>query len=154
MKIDGTTEAVTIALDFIASHEGFSSKAYPDPPGQTAKYSIGYGHQITDGDGLSLSSEIPESVGYTLLSQDVQSRVDCVFATIKQEMTPKQAAALISFCYNVGCAAFQQSTMVKLINNGNFDAAAEEFGRWIYAGGDVNDGLVSRRADEQTLFEG
>jgi lysozyme len=153
MKIDGTTLAVSKALDFIANQEGFSRKAYPDPPGQTKTYSIGYGHQIVAGDGLSLSSILDEATAYQLLTDDVQRYVDCVLSVVTVELTPEQTAALISFCYNEGCGAFRNSTLVKRLNAGDVAGAASEFGKWIYAAGEVNQGLVARRADEQTLFE-
>lgn len=150
---DTQTEAVAIALDFIAGKEGFSSRAYPDPPGQSAKFSIAYGHQIVPGDGLALTSVVTESEGRDLLSSDVQSRVDCVFSTVTIDgLTANQLAALISFCYNVGCGAFQSSTLVSLINQGDLEGAANEFSKWVYANHVVSNALIARRTAETELF--
>jgi hypothetical protein len=41
-----SSDPVSIALGIIKNFEGFSARAYADPPGQTRTYSIGYGHQI------------------------------------------------------------------------------------------------------------
>lgn len=153
MTGDDTQKAVTKALDFIASKEGFSSRAYADPPGQSTKFSIGYGHQITGSDGLSTTSVIDESEGFELLSQDVQTSVNDVLDSVNVDLNVNQLAALISFRYNVGSGNFSSSTLLRLINAGDFDGAAAEFPKWIYANGQVNSGLVSRREAEQNLFQ-
>lgn len=149
---DPMNEAVKIALAFIANKEGFSSRAYPDPPGQSKTFSIAYGHQIVSGDGLTLTTVVTEEQGFDLLSNDVQSAVNDVYSAVTVELTPTQAAALISFRYNIGSGAFKSSTLVRLINSGDIAGAAAEFLRWIYAGGKVNNALVSRRNDESALF--
>lgn len=149
---DPMTKGVSIALDFIASKEGFSARAYPDPPGQRSKFSIGYGHQIVSGDGLSPTSVITESEAYDLLSRDVQASVDDVTSFVTADLTANQLAALISFRYNVGSGAFQGSTLVSLLNSGDYAGASEQFGRWVYANGAVNNSLVQRRNAEQSLF--
>jgi Phage-related lysozyme (muraminidase) len=57
---------------------------------------------------------------------------------------------------NVGTGAFQSSTLLKKLNQGDYQGAANEFSRWV--NGVVNGvkqslpGLVSRRADEKRLF--
>ena len=146
------TSGTAQAINLIAGFEGFSSKAYPDPPGQTAKWSIGYGHQLTGSDGLTTSSVIDESTAFSLLSSDVQSATNCVYLNAGVSLTPNQQAALISLCYNIGCQAFQGSTLLKLLNQGDYAGAANEFSRWVYAGGQVSSSLVSRRSEEQSLF--
>lgn len=151
MSGDDQTKAINKALDLIAQQEGFSSVAYNDPPGSST-YSIGYGHQITPGDGLSTSSKITEAQAYELLSDDVQSRVDCVLGSLTVDVTVNQLAALISFAYNIGCSAFHSSTLVKLLNSGDTEGAAAEFSKWVYSGGQVSESLVSRRETEQNLF--
>ena len=42
--------------------------------------------------------------------------------------------------------------MLKLINQGHFDLAAQQFDRWIYGGGKNLAGLIKRRAEEKMLF--
>lgn len=149
--LTGQDEAVTQALSLIAGFESFRSKAYPDPPG-SGKYSIGYGHQIRPGDGLSWDSILTESKGYSLLSDDVQTAVDCVYSSVQVPLNNNQKAALISLAYNIGCAGFQGSTLLRVLNTGDYETASAEFSRWIYSGGVINETLVSRRAQEQSLF--
>jgi lysozyme len=99
-----------------------------------------------------LASEISDSEATDLLRADVAKFYACVTDNVSAELTPNQTAALISFCYNVGCGAFASSTMVRLLNDGDIDGATAQFPQWIHAGGAVSDALVSRRAQEQELF--
>lgn len=145
----GAASYLDIATTFLAKHEGFSPRAYQD----AGHLAIGYGHDIVDGDGLDENSVLTESEGADLLQQDLLSRDDCIANSVSVALSDTQRAALLSFVYNVGCSAFQTSTMLKYINTGNFDAAANEFQRWIYSQGSVNATLQSRRVDEQDLFE-
>jgi lysozyme len=147
-------DPIAIAMPIIQGFETFSARRYPDPPG-SGKYSIGWGHQIQPGDPAQYSDPdflLPRDEGDQLLRIDMGSAYACVTSNVSVELTPKQAAALISFCYNVGCGAFGQSTMLSLLNQGDFDGAADQFRLWIHSGGRVSDALVSRRAQEQDLF--
>ena len=46
----------------------------------------------------------------------------------------------------------QQSTLLRLLNAGNFQAAADQFPRWDRAGGKEVVGLLARRNAERALF--
>lgn len=60
--------------------------------------------------------------------------------------------AIADFAYNCGLGNLQSSTLRRVFNAGNDEAAAEQFGRWVYGGGKVLPGLVARRAAEKALF--
>lgn len=141
-----------LAASLIAGFESFSAKAYPDPRGQTKKYSIGYGHQIVPGDGFTVDSVISEPDALAMLQADVETYAACVDSAVTVPLAPEQAAALYSLCYNIGCAGFRSSTLVRNLNGGDFQGAAEQFAVWNLANGQVSNTLVSRRADEQALF--
>lgn len=148
-----TSDPRAIALGLIAELEEFSPKAYPDPAGQTETYSIGYGHQIVPGDGFTTSSTISQSDAQALLNSDLDVYVQCVNdAVTYQGLTPNQYAALYDFAYNEGCGAFQGSTLLRYINEGDLSDADNQFASWVYAGGQVNQGLVNRRQIEAQLF--
>jgi hypothetical protein len=69
---------------------------------------------------------------------------------------PEQQAAIISFAYNVGLGAVEESTLRKRLLAGE-DAnkvVIEELPRWNKAGSKVLEGLVNRRKDEVALFTG
>lgn len=67
-------------------------------------------------------------------------------------LTANQKAALIDFVYNLGAGAFGSSTLLKKLNAGDYKGAADEFPKWVYAGGRVLGGLVNRRKIERDLF--
>lgn len=140
------------AASFIANQEKFSAKPYPDPPGQSSKYSIGYGHQITGTDGLSLSSVLDQPTALQLLSGDVGSAIACVENSVAVDINDNQKLALVDFVYNLGCGAFRGSTLLKMLNSGDYAGAANEFDRWVYANGQILQNLVDRRTAEQELF--
>jgi GH24 family phage-related lysozyme (muramidase) len=147
-----SSDPLDIAAGFVAQNEGFSATAYPDPPGQTDTYSIGYGHQIVPGDGFDTTSEISESDALALLQQDLQTYAACVNGAVTASLNPNQLAALYDFAYNEGCAAFQGSQLLTDINNGaDSDTIASDFMQWTRAGG-VSGALTSRRQSEIDLF--
>ena len=63
-----------------------------------------------------------------------------------------QFDALVSFHYNTGAIA--RATLTRLHKAGRFDAARDEFGKWVHAGGKRLAGLVRRRAAEASLYAG
>lgn len=140
------------ALSLIADIETFSAKAYPDPPGQYDKYSIGYGHQLRSGDGFSATSTITEATALQLLADDVSWADTCVGNSVTSPLTDNQRAALMSLAYNIGCGAFQDSTLVSKLNTGDYAGASAEFPRWNRANGSVLQALIDRRTKEQELF--
>lgn len=146
-----TDDPIALATPIIKGFETCSLKAYPDPPG-SGKFSIGWGHQIRPGESYDQNSVISQSEADDLLRVDVGSAYTCVTQNVETDLTPNQAAALISFCYNVGCGAFGSSTLVSLVNQGDFEGASEQFPSWIHAGGLVSQALVDRRSQEQELF--
>jgi len=136
-------------VDMIARHEQFSAQAYRDAAGH---WTIGYGHKIVWGDGLSNAMTLSEPQARAILSRDLQVAVNCVRGRVSAYLTQAQFDALVSLAFNIGCGAFSGSTLLKLVNAGQFNLAAQEFPKWIYANGQVAYGLVSRRTEEQQLF--
>jgi len=147
-----TTNAATLAATTVKAFEGFSATAYPDPAGQTKTYSIGYGHQIVPGDGLSTSSVVTMDQANTFLMSDLQASINTVNNSVTAPLEPNQMAALTSLAYNIGGTAFKNSTLVADLNSGNTAAASAQFNNWVYANGQVNNSLVARRMQEQMLF--
>ncbi len=145
------SDPLSLALPIIKNFEKFSAKAYPDPPG-SGKFSIAWGHQIQPGEPYDQNSEIGRDEGDQLLRTDAGAAYACVTSHVSVDLTPNQTAALISFCYNVGCGAFASSSMLRDINAGDFESAALQFPAWIHAGGQVSATLVDRRRQEQELF--
>ncbi|WP_420285117.1 lysozyme, partial [Serratia liquefaciens] len=71
---------------------------------------------------------------------------------VKVKITQGQFDALVSFAYNLGLRSLSTSTLLQKMNTGDKQGAANEFGRWVNAGGVKLNGLVMRRAAERELF--
>jgi lysozyme len=58
----------------------------------------------------------------------------------------------VSFCFNVGTGNLARSTVVRLLNEGKYEAAAEQFGKRNKIKGVVLAGSTRRRTAEANLF--
>jgi len=137
-------------LDLIKSFEGFSAKAYPDPAHGWNVPTIGYGTTA----GVKMGDTITKERAEELLREDVKRFEDQVLRLVKVPLTQGQLDALVSFTYNLGAANLGNSTLLRLLNAGDYKGAAAQFDRWNKAGGKVLKGLVTRRAAERAMFEG
>lgn len=133
-------------LELIKRHEGLRLNAYLDAVGVPT---IGYGHT---GQDVHLGLTITEHQADALLRQDVREAEDCIEANVQVDLTQGQFDALCSFVFNLGCGAFIRSTLLRLLNDGDYAGAGQQFGRWVNAGGQPLPGLVKRRGDELALF--
>ena len=122
--------------------------AYPDPGTGGEPWTIGYGHT----GGVKHGDVIDEDGATQFLRNDVAWVEDCINDHVTFDLTQNQFDALCSFVFNLGCKAFTGSTLCKLINEGNFPAAAQQFGKWNKAAGRVLAGLTIRRQAEAELF--
>ena len=62
--------------------------------------------------------------------------------------------ALTSWTYNLGPSNLNSSTMLKKINEKDWEEVPNQIKRWNKAGGVILGGLVKRREAEANLFEG
>ena len=62
--------------------------------------------------------------------------------------------ALCSWVYNLGPANLKASTLLKVLNSGDYEGVPAQIKRWNKAGGVVNAGLIRRREAEAALWEG
>jgi lysozyme len=61
-------------------------------------------------------------------------------------------AAIVDFTFNLGAGRLQTSTLRRRINQRDWIAAGKELRRWVYGGGKVLPGLVTRRSAEVALL--
>ena len=134
-------------LDLIKSFEGLRLSAYKDVVGVVT---IGYGTTS----GVKMGDTITKERAEDLLRADVKRFEDQVLRLVKVPLTQGQFDALVSFTYNLGAANLGNSTLLRLLNAGDYKGAAAQFDRWTKAGGKELPGLVKRRAAERALFEG
>jgi lysozyme len=133
-------------LNIVKNFEGLRLNAYLDPVGI---WTIGYGHTGPEvGPGEVITTAQAES----LLKKDLVRFENGVRQLVKVPVNSNQFSALVSFAFNVGTGALAQSTLLALLNQRDYQGAADQFSRWVYGGGQALPGLVSRRNAERALF--
>lgn len=132
-------------IDLIKSSEGLRLEAYQDSVGV---WTIGYGTTR----GVKAGMKISMAQAEEYLKADVARFEPELAALVKVPLNQNQWDALMSFVYNLGSANLSSSTLLKLLNAGNYSGAAEQFPRWNKAGGKELAGLTKRRNAEQALF--
>lgn len=133
-------------IDIIKKFEGCELEAYLCPAGVPT---IGYGHTY----GVRLGRTISQAEADVLLDHDYQDSIEAVEELIKVPLSENQIEALASFVFNLGRGKLIGSTLRKKLNQGDYKGAAEEFDKWVFAGGKKLNGLIARRAAEKALFE-
>ena len=73
---------------------------------------------------------------------------------VRVPLTDAQHGALVSLVFNIGSGNFRRSTLLRLLNEGDYEGAADEFPKWRKAGGKVLKGLERRRKAEREMFIG
>jgi GH24 family phage-related lysozyme (muramidase) len=136
-------------LRLIQNYEGCRLVAYK--PVEAEQYwTIGWGHYGPD---VKMGQRITQEQADAMLVNDLNSYVDGVNKLVKVDINQNQFDALVSFAYNCGVGGLQKSTLLTLVNQKNFVAAANEFPKWCHgAGGVVLQGLLNRRNKERELF--
>jgi lysozyme len=139
-------DALDYALPLIKKWEGLRLKAYKCPAGV---WTVGYG---TTGPEVTRGVEWTHAQCEAALQSDCRELLRGVKACVKVPVSPQQVGALVSFAYNLGIGALRKSTLLRKLNQGDYDGAERQFGRWVVAGGRVLPGLIKRRAEERALF--
>lgn len=140
---------LAIATVIVPIYEGTVLGTYVDPVGIPTACMGETGPHIRMGQRFTLA-ECQAMLDAALLKH-ARGLDEC----IDVPLAAHEAAAVLSFGYNVGVGAACKSTMVRMINAGR--PAAEwcaQFDRWVYAKGIKLNGLVKRRASERALCEG
>lgn len=142
------------ALDLIKVSEGFVDHWYPDPGTFGEPWTCCYGH--TSAAGLPVFApgrKFTLAEGDAILQRDLANTEAVVRNLVKVPLNDNQYGALVSFVFNVGATAFKTSTLLRLLNAGDYLGAQTQFPRWVHGGGKVLPGLVTRRAAEMKLFD-
>lgn len=133
----------------VQEFEGCKLEAYPDPGTGGEPFTIGWGSTGPDiGPGTVWTQEEADA----RFLDDLTKFGDGVDRLVRVPLTDNQFAALVSFAYNVGLGALAGSTLLRKLNAGDYQGAADQLPRWNKGGGRVLPGLVRRRARERELF--
>lgn len=113
-------------------------------------WTIGWGHTRTAKKGMVITLDDAKA----LLISDVGIVVPAINEVLKVGITQNMFDALVSFTFNVGTHAFMHSTLLRMLNEGNIEGAANEFLRWTFSGKEKTkvQGLINRREAERNLF--
>ncbi|WP_175869359.1 lysozyme [Bartonella gabonensis] len=140
----------TEGLTLIKQLEGLRLEAYED---SGDIWTIGYGHTNAAGaPSVHKDMQITEEEAEKILYQDLKQYEAAVEKAVTVPLSDEQFAALVSFAYNVGITAFYKSTLLKKLNNGEYDAVPTELQKWTRVKGKRVQGLVNRRAAEAGLW--
>lgn len=140
-------EVSEAGVRLVQEFEGCRLDAYRCPAGIPT---IGYG---ATGPDIRMGMVWTQEQAEARLAEDVQRFADAVERALTVDVSDNEFAAMVSLAFNIGAAAFRKSTLLRLVNDGHFEAAAQQFERWNRAGGRVMAGLTRRRQAERALFE-
>jgi lysozyme len=141
-------------VQFIARFEGFRGALYDDAAGHCT---IGFGHLVHHGrtngtEPAEFRKGISKERALELLADDAAKAAKAVVERVNVPLAQHQFDALVSFVFNLGAGAFAESTLLRELNAGRYDAVPPQLDRWVKAGGKTLQGLVRRRNAEGVLF--
>jgi lysozyme len=143
--------------NLIKNFEGLRLNAYRDGAGV---WTIGYGStRYHDGRKIKPDDKLAtQTQADALFKNTLGQYINAVNDFIKVVITQNQFDALVSFAYNAGIGALQKSTLLKKLNTGDYDGAADQFLMWnkitnpVTGQKNVLAALVKRRSIERQLF--
>ncbi len=132
-------------LEMIKHFEGLELGAYKCAAGV---WTIGYGHikDVQEGDVIT------EQQADDMLVEELKEYENYINTLVKCDLNQNQFDALVSWVYNLGPANLQASTLLKVLNAGDYAGVPAQIMRWNKAGGKVLEGLTRRRQAEADLF--
>lgn len=140
----GTYEPA-LAAGFISSFEGCRLSAYKCSAGV---WTIGYGHteDVKEGDTCT------EEQANAWLIEDIRNTQLLLAHYVNVPVSEGEFVALVSLAFNVGVGALMKSKLLRKLNAGDREGAAEEFLDFDLANGKRIAGLTRRRKEEHDLF--
>jgi lysozyme len=138
-------------LALIKRWEGLKLDAYQDGAGV---WTIGYGSTR----GVTPGMRITRAEADARLRSDAEEAAAAVRRSVRVPLSQAQFDALVSWTFNLGTGALASSTLLRRLNRGDYEGAAEEIQRWNKLrdaeSGElvVSQGLVNRRRAEREMF--
>lgn len=137
-------------INLITSFEDLKLDAYDDG---TGTWTIGFGTTVyPDGIRVKQGDHCTVEQAKSFFQHDLKRFQAGVNNAVRVVLSQNQFDALVSLSYNIGQNAFNNSTLLKCLNAGDYQAAADQFLVWNKGGGQILKGLVRRREVERALF--
>lgn len=137
------------AIHILKSYEGLSLDAYPEAD----YWLIGYGHKNPS---IRAGTSISPKTAERYLRSDLAAREDFVRSVVTVPLNENEFSALVALSYNIGNGSFKNSTVLRLLNEGDREAAANAFLMWnkVKRDGELTQSthLTGRREAERDLF--
>lgn len=160
------TKAIELIKRFEGIADGDPSTVNLDPYLCPAGYwTIGWGHVVRDIVGRMISGKnnkkaamavypfgITMDEAECLLYQDVHDFSRAVDELVRVDTSENQFCSLVSFAFNIGLGAFERSTLLRLLNRGDYGAVPAQLMRWTKINGKESNGLRRRRKAEVALW--
>src|SRR6056300_227713 len=131
----------------IKKFEGCKLEAYYDA---VNVLTIAYGRTK----GVKVGDICTQEQADAWLEEELQEYGGYVNEAVNVPLSQNQFDALVSWTYNLGPSNLNKSTMLKVLNNGEYEEVPAQMRRWNKAGGKVLEGLTRRRNAESLLFQG
>ena len=153
MKIWKRNSVPLPAAVLVVRVEGFRSHPYRDSSGV---WTIGCGAtREADGSAVTASTTpITLEQAHLLCQRDLQGAATDLGRLVRVVIDEGQAAALISWVYNLGQPRVTNSTLLWRLNNGQSDAVPAEFAKWNLIDNVPSLGLTRRRWAEAAVCQG
>lgn len=135
----------TKGLEMIKHFEGLELNAYQCAAGV---WTIGYGHTK----GVQKGMVISEDTANEMLVEELNEYENYINTLVNVELNQNQFDAMVSWVYNLGGGNLKASTLLKVLNAGDYAGVPAQMMRWNKAGGKVLEGLTRRRQAEADLF--
>jgi len=133
-------------ISLIKKFEGCELTAYQCSAGV---WTIGYGHTK----GIEEGMEITQQEAEDMLVEELHEYENYINDNVTAPLSQNQFDAMVSWVYNLGPANLKASTLLKVLNAGDYDGVPAQIKRWNKAGGVTLDGLIRRREAESLLFQ-
>jgi lysozyme len=132
--------------------EGCRLTAYPDPATGGDPWTIGWGETGPHvRPGMTITQDEADDMFVKRLALEFEPGVS---ASLRSSTNQKQFDALVAFAFNLGLGNLRSSTLLRLHNAGDYEAADDEFIRWNKAAGRIMKGLSRRRWAERGVYSG
>ena len=120
-------------IELIKHFEGCELEAYKCPAGV---WTIGYGHIKGVKEGMTIT----ESQAEEMLKSELNEYEGYINNLVTAELNQNQFDAMVSWVYNLGGGNLKASTLLKVLNSGDYDGVPAQMMRWNKAGGKVLEG--------------